>query len=251
MNSRYFHVVASARKRKNSFISLRNANGQWCTSSEEMEDLISHYFSHLFATTRGHNIEVLDCVEKKITDDQNSMLLAPFTENNVKVAFFDMHPDKSPGPDGMNSAFYQRFWNTVGEDVTNACLSFINNCSLPMGLNDTSIVLIPKKQKPEILSDMRLITLCNVLYKIVAKMLANRMKSVLGSVVSAAQSAFVPGRAITDNILISSEIMHFLKRKRQGKIGVTALKIDMWKAYDRIKWSFLKSMILRLGFDAK
>lgn len=91
------------------------------------------------------------------------MLLAPFTGDDVKVALFDMHPDKSPGPDGMNPAFYQRFWNTVGEDVTTACLSFINNCSLPVGLNDTSIVLIPKKQKLEILSDMRPIALFQLL----------------------------------------------------------------------------------------
>lgn len=66
MNSRYFHAVASARKRKNSFTSLRKANGQWCTSSEEMEDLIYNYFSHLFATDGGHNME---CVEKRIIDD--------------------------------------------------------------------------------------------------------------------------------------------------------------------------------------
>ncbi|XP_024042769.1 uncharacterized protein LOC112099586 [Citrus clementina] len=120
-----------------------------------------------------------------------------------------------------------------------------------MGLNDTSIVLIPKKPKPEMLSDMRPIALCNVLYKIVAKMLANRMKLVMGSVVSEFQSAFVPSRAITDNILISSEIMHFLKRKRQGKFGVATLKIDMSKAYDRIEWEFLEAMMLRLGFNAK
>ena len=101
--------------------------------------------------------------------------------------------------------------------------------------NEHVIVLIPKKSKPESLSDMRPIALCNVLYKIVAKMLSNRMKTVLGSVVSESQSAFIPGRAITDNILISSEIMHFLKRKRQGKVGATALKIDMSKAYDRIE----------------
>lgn len=67
--------------------------------------MISNYFSHLFATDGGHNIEVLDCVEKKITNDQNSVLLAPFTENDVKVALFDMHLDNSPGPDGMNPIF--------------------------------------------------------------------------------------------------------------------------------------------------
>lgn len=79
MNSRFFHVAASTRKRRNSFTTLRNAHGQWCTSSEEIDDLISDYFSHLFTTDGGHNSEVLDCVEKKITDEQNSMLLEPFT----------------------------------------------------------------------------------------------------------------------------------------------------------------------------
>ncbi|KAH9724860.1 putative reverse transcriptase/RNA-dependent DNA polymerase [Citrus sinensis] len=98
---------------------------------------------------------------------------------------------------------------------------------------------------------MRPIALCNVIYKIVSKMLANRMKLVLNSVISEAHSAFVPGRAITDNIIVSSEIMHFLKRKRQGKHGIAALKIDMTKAYDRIEWGFLQDMMLKLGFDPR
>ena len=79
-------------------------------------------------------------------------------------------------------------------------------------------------------------------------MLANRMKSVLSSIISENQSAFVLGRAITDNILTSAEIMHYLKRARQGKIGTAALKIDMSKAYDRIEWGYLKTMMLKLGF---
>lgn len=79
-------------------------------------------------------------------------------------------------------------------------------------------------------------------------MLANRIKGVLNSIISENQSAFVPGRAITDNILISAEIMHYLKRKRQGKTWIVALKIDISKAYDMIEWSFLRTMMLKLGF---
>ena len=186
-----------------------------------------------------------------ITSEHNSMLLAPFSATEVKEAVFSMHPDKSPRPDGMNPAFYQKFWHIVGEDVVMACLTVIKDCSFPEGLNDTSIVLIPKKQRPECLSDMRPIALCNVLYKIISKMLANRMKLVLDLIISDSQSAFIPGRAITDNVIISAEIMHFLKRNRQGKNGVAALKIDMSKAYDRIEWSYLQAMMLKLGFDAR
>ena len=149
-----------------------------------------------------------------VTVMHNQLLLELFTAVDVKEALFSMHPDKSSGPDGMNPAFYQKFWNLIGQDVTDACLYFISIHTFPDELNDTLIVLISKKLQPETLTDMRPIALCNVLYKIVAKMLANRMKLVLDSVIFKSQSAFVPGRAITNNILISAEIIHFLKKKR-------------------------------------
>ncbi|KAH9697393.1 reverse transcriptase domain-containing protein [Citrus sinensis] len=250
-NTRYFHALASTRKRKNSFRSLRNNQGEWCSNSDEVDALIIDYFKNLFTSGGCNTAEVTQCVDTRITSEHNSMLLAFFSATEVKEAVFSMHPDKSPGPDGMNPAFYQKFWHIVGEDVVMACLTVIKDCSFPKGLNDTSIVLIPKKQRPECLSDMRPIALCNVLYKIISKMLANRMKLVLDLIISDSQSAFIPGRAITDNVIISAEIMHFLKRKRQGKNGVAALKIDMSKAYDRIEWSFLQAMMLKLGFDTR
>ncbi|KAH9730036.1 reverse transcriptase domain-containing protein [Citrus sinensis] len=228
---------------------LRNQQGMWYSRPSEIDALIVEYFQTLFSSESCICEPVLACVEASITALHNQLLLEPFTTLDVKEALFSMHPDKSPGPDGMNPAFYQKFWHVVGKDVTEACLSYITNRAFPEKFNDTLIVLIPKHTQPEQLTDMRPIALCNVLYKIVAKMLANRMKLVLGEIISDSQSAFVPGRAITDNILISTEIIHYLKRKKQGKAGTAALKIDMSKAYDRVEWSFLKLMMLRMGFD--
>ena len=114
-----------------------------------------------------------------------------------------MHPDKSPGPDGMNPAFFQRFWSVVGEDVTQACLHFLNSGCLPEGINGTNIVLIPKKKNPESMGDLRSISLCNVVVKIITKTLANRLKLILPDIISEAQSAFVPGQLITDNVILA------------------------------------------------
>ena len=109
-------------------------------------------------------------------------------------------------------------------------------------------MLIPKKEKSTKLPDLRPISLCNIIYKIIAKVLANRLKHVLPSIISVTQSAFILGRMITNNIMISHEVNHYLKRKRQGKHGFLALKMDRSKAYDRIEWQFLKGMLLKLGF---
>lgn len=178
------------------------------------------YFSKLFQSEGSTSADILSCVATKITAAQNQELLEPFTATDVRDALFSMHPDKSPGPDGMNSTFFQKFWHIIGGDVTAACLSFIDKCEFPDELNVTAIVLIPKKSQPEYLAYLRPIALCNILYKIVAKMLANCMKAVLSSIILDNQSVFVPGRVITDNILISAELMHYLKRSPRRTIGL-------------------------------
>ena len=125
-----------------------------------------------------------------------------------------MHPDKSPGPDGMNPAFFQNFWSIVGGDVSSACLNFIHQCVFPAGLNEILLILLPKNPNSDYITEFHPIALCNVIYKIVAKMLASRLKLALGSIISKSQSAFILGRSITDNVMISAEVMHYLKRKR-------------------------------------
>lgn len=123
-----------------------------------------------------------------------------------------------------------------------------NGGPMPEGWNDTYVVLIPKVKDPTRIKDLRPISLCNVLYKLVSKVLANRLKLILPEVISENQSAFVPGRLITDNVLIAYKLSHMLLNKKRGKEGYAAIKADMSKAYDRVEWNFLKMMMERLGF---
>lgn len=182
---------------------------------------------------------------------QNEHMIQEFTGEEVKEAVFAMHPDKSPRPDGMNPTFYQRLWKIIGKDVIDMCLHILSSGCMPQKLNDTLVVLTPKKNVPEVIGDLRPISVCNVLIKIVTKMLANMMKTILPSITLETQSAFISGRIITDNVVAAFEVNHWMHKKTQGKMGFSALKIDMSKAYDRVERNFLRSMLRKMGFANK
>ena len=118
-----------------------------------------------------------------------------------------MAPMKAPGPDGMPPLFFQHFWPMIEGDVTHSMLSWLNLGTLPHPVNHTFITLIPKKKNPSSVSEYRPISLCNVLYNIFSKVLANKLKKLLNSVIIEHQSAFAKGRLITDNILITFETL--------------------------------------------
>lgn len=122
---------------------------------------------------------------------------------------------------------------------------------MPQGWNDTVIVLIPKVKSPDKLKDLRPISLCTVLYKLVSKVLANRLKKILPEIISPSQSAFVPGRLITNNVLLAYEMTHYLQARRRGREGVAAIKLDMSKAYDRVEWGFLEKIMFQMGFHER
>lgn len=113
-------------------------------------------------------------------------------------------------------------------------------------MNETFIALLPKVDNPETAAQFRPIGLCNVIYKVVTKVLVNRIKPVLPRLISNTQGSFVPGRQITDNIIIMQEVIHTMKRK-QGMKGFMAIKIDFEKAYDPLRWKFIRDTLLQMN----
>ena len=162
-----------------------------------------------------------------------------------------MHPQKAPDLDGMPSLFFQHYWPIVGNLVTKAVLDFLNFGITPPMFNETHIVLIPKVNQPRRVTKYKPISLCNVIYKLAAKTLANRLKKVLPAIISDTQSAFVNGKLITNNVLVAFETMHQISQRKIGRQGEMAVKLDMSKAYDRMEWIYLDKIIEKLGFHQR
>lgn len=119
---------------------------------------------------------------------------------------------------------------------------------MPADWNNTLITLIPKARNPDCMKNPKPISLCNVVYKIISKILSRRLKVILPKIISPTQSAFVPGRLLTDNVFLAHEVIHHMRNKRRGNEAYATVKLDMSKAYDRVEWHFLEAMMTRMGF---
>ena len=138
------------------------------------------FYQNLFMAQENTTPElVTQHVPSKVTELMNEALTAEYTSEEVKKAVFMMHPNKSPGPDGFTAGFYQCHWGLTGNDITTAVLSFLNGGEMTAVINNTVLVLIPKVRNPQDLTHFRPISLCNVLYKICSKVIANRLRLIL------------------------------------------------------------------------
>ena len=251
-NTRYFHCRATQRQRHNYVYQLKNSVGQWTTHHAQVPALFIDHYNSLFQTGSPDQIEqVVEHIKPVVTEEMNEDLNMVFTPDEVAVALKQMSPLKAPGPDGLPPLFYHKYWHLIGEEVTKAVLTCLNTGKILRAINHTYITLIPKVQNPEAVVDFRPISLCNVIYKIISKVLANRLKTLLPRIVSDSQSAFVPGRLITDNILVAFETLHHMQHQKRGNVGSMALKLDMSKAYDRVEWRYLQRVMESMGFHSR
>lgn len=221
----------------------------WCTEDSRVEEIVQQFYEGLFTSSSPSSkacSRVLGSMSLVITDEINAALLMPFSKDEIFAALSQMHPCKTPGPDGMHAILYQKLWQIIGDDVSGYMCEILHGFISPKSVNNTNIVLIPKVKSPTLMSEFRPIALCNVLYKIASKALVMRLKSILPGIISENHSAFVPGRLITDNALIALELFHSMKKRSTGRKGSIAMKLDMSKAYDRVEWSFFRKSFTQI-----
>lgn len=173
------------------------------------------------------------------------LLMKEISDNEIEETINQYGETKSPGPDGFNFLFLKHNWKVLKNDVNNAVRWFWKEGKIPKGCNASFIAPVPKKQTPLDLDDYRPISLVDCVYKIISKILANRLKIVLPKIIDNTQSAFIKGRGLLDSILVANEIV---EEYRQKKKRLAIVKVDYEKAYDSVNWDFLYHMMDRMGF---
>jgi len=172
-------------------------------------------------------------------------LVKPFSLDEVKAAVWDCDNFKCLGLDDIYFGFIKEFWDILKDDVMRFIVEFHRNERLTKGINNTFIALIPKIISPQRLNDFRPISLVGSMYKILSKVLANRLCSIMGSVISDSQSAFIKGRQILDGILVANEVVD---EARKCSKELLLFKIDFEQAYDSIDWGYSDEVMKMMGF---
>ncbi|KAA3461091.1 Retrovirus-related Pol polyprotein LINE-1 [Gossypium australe] len=223
---KFYHSRTIKRREINRITALCIDNGEWCSDQDILRNKAVEFFEKLYGETyfcRDHFLE------------------ADITNEEIKRALFDMTPLKAPGSDE-----YHAFWDTLGGDVCQWVKDVFSGKPIEQELNNTLLVLIPKKESPEDFSQFRPIRLCSVIYKLVMKVIANLFKVVFPKLISQGQAGFIAGHNISDNIILVQEVIHSMRCKQKGRKWM-AVKLDLEKAYDKVSWDFISISLIATG----
>ncbi|GJR87109.1 RNA-directed DNA polymerase, eukaryota, reverse transcriptase zinc-binding domain protein [Tanacetum coccineum] len=219
-------------------------NGQ--SVAVERNDVVTEFLKHFEKFLgQSQHVEPLGELEGIFTNtlshEEALDMVKDVTDKETKNAMFDINDYKAPRPDGYSACFFKKAWAVIGKDVCQAVKDFFENGKLLKEINSTLIALIPKVAQPNNVTEFRPIACCNVIYKCISKILTSRIKNGLNKSVNLNQSAFIHGRSIQDNILLTQELLKGYNRKGGSKR--CSLKIDIAKAYDTVSWEFLRNIL--------
>jgi len=221
------------------------------SNPQVLKSHVVSYFTDLFnRTAETSPAQFISSVHPKIDDTDHEALISPATFHEVKRALFSMKGIKSPGPDGIHAIFYKENWQTVSRSFLNFINSALDSGSVPTTLLEAHMILIPKEQNPDSINKFRPITLLNVAYKVLTKLIVNRSRPLLKDLVGPFQTSFIPGRSTSDNIVLTQEAVNSMSKMRGSK-GAMILKLDLHKAFDSIDWSFLREVLHHFNFPQK
>jgi hypothetical protein len=236
-NTKFFHLLANGRYRKTRITQLEQEEGI-IVGQRNLMEYVTKFYKHLFGEPETNQFSI----EEDIRDDipqvsamENEVLTCHFSEEEIKNVVFQMESNKAPGPDGFPAEFYQYFWETIKSDLLALFEDFHKGNLQLHSLNFGIITLVPKTDAIKI-QNYRPICLLNVSFKILTKVLTNRIALLANKIIRPSQTAFVPGRYILEGVVTLHETLHELHRKNKDGI---ILKLDFEKAYDKIRWPFL------------
>jgi hypothetical protein len=247
----FFHKTILKRARKNNISHLTNSDGTSATTPQQIEATFPSYFTNVFQAQHQRPplmpTDISDNPLIQSQDDDHTYSTPDLQE--IQAIIKAMSSNASPGADDISAGFYKSSWEWVCLDIMQVVTEFYRTATLPTGLNNTFLTLIPKKLAPTIPQDFRPISLCNVIYKIIAKSFANRIKDHLPNLIHPNQSAFIQGRRISINIILTQEIIHSFNLSSWNQKAFL-LKVDFAKAFDRISWNFIVHTLAKYHFNA-
>ena len=247
-NTSFFHAMVKIRTLKQSLSVLRDGN-RIIEDPNEISSHILSYFQGMFkADPNVVDTGLVDrIIPRLVSDDENTTLIAMPSSDEIFLVMSSMDRSSAPGPDGFGGYFYHHCWSIVGPDVTKAVQSFFSDGFVLPNFNSNLLVLIPKVSGADSVSQLRPIALANFVFKIITRIMADRLSPIASRIISPQQSAFIRGRSIIDPIITTSECINLLDR--ECKFGNIAIKFDICKAFDTLDWRFLLNVMTAFGFS--
>ncbi|XP_071730227.1 uncharacterized protein [Rutidosis leptorrhynchoides] len=242
-NSQFFHSFINSRRSHQNLRGIM-VDGNWITNPSEVKSAFYEFYKNKFEAAPSFVLLNDQPAQYKLSTFESSNLEREITETEIKQAVWDCGSSKSPGPDGFTFLFIKRFWEHLKADLVTSIQYTFNNLHMPNEAGSAFITLIPKVSNPTLIKDYRPISLIGMYYKIVSKILATRLSSVIDRVVSIEQSAFISNRQILDGPLILSETINWYKSNSKK---LMILKVDFEKAYDSVNGSPTSEFDLRSG----